>query len=314
MAKAHQIQGIDCRGAANIGIRLVLLERFDEVVRFRSEALHWEDPEGVHSMRVASRRLRSALRDFNPYIKRRGLSVSLKRIKKLADALGAVRDQDVAIEALETLAAKTAPSITKTLQKVIETRKEVREEARKNLKQTISKQELTQLKADFREAISVATYVSARSGAELSYSDLARAVIRGRLSDFEKLTEKLFKPFDVEALHELRISGKRLRYAIELFDQCWKASTLPIAKRIARLQTALGEVHDCDVWIESFGNHIMTARKQRDAAETESYAWLLSHFMKVRTVHLREAFAQWNDWEREDVSAKLRDAVSTTSR
>ena len=309
MAKAHQIQGIDCQASANVGIRLVLLERFDELLEFRKVALNWDDSEGVHSMRVASRRLRSALRDFSPYMKKRGLATTLKRIKTVADALGAVRDQDVAIGALETLAAKTSPSVSKTLENVISERKQERGEARKELKQVISRHELVQLKSDFREAISVATYVSSRSRTELTYSDVAREVIRTRLSDFEELIDDLFKPFDVDALHELRISGKRLRYAIELFDQCWQSSTLPIAKRIARLQSALGDVHDSDVWIESFGKKISESRKRHDESETEALAWLLSHFMKVRLVHLRDAFARWTEWEKEDISAKLRDTL-----
>jgi len=309
MAKAHQIEGIDCAGPANVGIRLVLLERFDELAEFRQDALNWEDTEGVHSMRVASRRLRSALRDFTPYIKKRGLAPTLKRIKTVADALGAVRDQDVAIEALKSLESKSSPSVTKTLEKVVKDREERRDEARKELKALVTGKELNELKSDFKEAISVATYISSTSRKALSYSEVARDVIRTRLNDFEELCDDLFRPFDVEALHELRIGGKRLRYAVELFDQCWKSSTLPIAKRIARLQSALGDIHDCDVWIESFGKCITEAKRRPDQIEIESFAWLLNHFMKVRVSHLGDAFALWTRWQREDLGAKLLDAV-----
>src|SRR4029079_17846045 len=107
----------------------------------------------------------------------------------------------------------------------------------------------------------------------------------------------------------LRISGKRLRYAIELFDQCWKSSTLPTAKRIARLQTALGDVHDCDVWIESFGKQLTKARKELELKELEALVWLLNHFMKVRVSHLRDALTLWNSWQRENISATLIDAI-----
>jgi len=309
MAKAHPIEGIDCDAPANVGIRMVLLERFDELVEFRRDALKWEDPEGVHSMRVASRRLRSALRDFTPYLKKRGLAPTLKRIKTVADALGAVRDQDVAIEALKSLESKSSPSVTKTLEKVVKNREERRDEARKELEALLTRKELSELKSDFKEAISVATFISSTPRKALSYSEVARDVIRTRLSDFEELCDDLFKPFDIEALHELRISGKRLRYALELFDQCWKSNTLPIAKRIAQLQSALGDVHDCDVWIESFGKCITEAKKRPDRTEIESLAWLLNHFMKVRVNHLRDAFALWNGWQSEDLSVKLLDAV-----
>ena len=307
MAKAHKVHGIDCHASANIGIRLVLLERFDEVLEFRDNALNWEDPEGVHSMRVASRRLRSALRDFSPYIKKRGMASTLTQIKSVADALGDVRDQDVAIQKLEALKVKTAPAVAKTIENVLEERKAVRGKAREKLKETISRHEMQQLRSDFREAVSVATYIASAKPA-LSYRDVAREIIAARLSDFERLSDDLFKPFDVEGLHELRITGKRLRYAIELFDQCLKVSTLSIAKRIARLQSELGDVHDCDVWIENFGKAIIDADKDRQS-ESQAFAWLLNHFLKVRTGHLHSAFTLWNNWQQKHISDKLLKAV-----
>src|SRR5437867_8026348 len=145
MAKARRIKGIDCNGTAVAGIRLVLTERLDEMLAMRPAALGWEDPEGVHSMRVASRRPRSALRDFMPYVNKRGLSSTLKQIKSIADALGEVRDQDVAIFELEKLASRTSPEVTIALGDLIESRKELRRVARQSLKKMLVKQRLKQL-------------------------------------------------------------------------------------------------------------------------------------------------------------------------
>ncbi|HEY6806386.1 MAG TPA: CHAD domain-containing protein [Pyrinomonadaceae bacterium] len=310
MAKAHQIEGIDCQGPAGAGIQLVLLERFDELLEYRREALNFDNSEGVHSMRVASRRLRSALRDFSPYIKKRGLAPTLKKIKTVADALGEVRDQDVALEALQELAPKTSPSVAKVIEHTIEQRKEERDKARKDLKEIVSKNELDQLKVEFRAVVVSTTNAGpGERSANQSYIKVAGDIIQDRLTDFEKLSDSLFKPFDVKELHELRIASKRLRYAIELFDQCWAHSTLAIAKRISRLQTSLGNIHDCDVWIESFGKTLIDSKKQPEPAEMEAIAWLLSHFMKIRIGYFREAFAQWTDWEAEEISEKLRHAV-----
>jgi CHAD domain-containing protein len=310
MAKAQQIKGIDCQGPAGVGIQLVLLKRFDELLEYRRDALNFDDSEGVHSMRVASRRLRSALRDFSPYIKKRGLTMTLKKIKTVADALGDVRDQDVAIEALQELAPKTSPSVAKVIEHTIEQRKEKRHKAGKALKDLISKNELDQLKVEFRDAVTTATSAGPRErNANQTYNKVARNIIHDRLTEVEKLSDNLFRPFGVEDLHELRIAAKRLRYAVELFDQCWSHSTLAIAKRIARLQTALGNIHDCDVWIESFGKTLIDSRKQPGPSEMEAIAWLLSHFMKIRIGYFRDAFAQWTDWEAEEIGSKLRHAV-----
>src|ERR1044071_4533112 len=130
MAKAKRIKGINCNSEAPVGMRLVLVTRFGELSHFRSAALDWSDPEGVHSMRVASRRLRSALRDFTPYLRKRALSGVLKELKDIADALGEVRDQDVAIMALEKIVHHAPAELSAALQQFIGARREIRDRAR----------------------------------------------------------------------------------------------------------------------------------------------------------------------------------------
>ena len=134
MAKAKRIKGINCNSEAPAGMKLVLVTRFGELYHFRSAALDWSDPEGVHSMRVASRRLRSALRDFTPYLHKRRLSPVLKSLRDVADALGEVRDQDVAIEALEEMVSHAPAALASGLNHFIEARKQLREQARDELK------------------------------------------------------------------------------------------------------------------------------------------------------------------------------------
>jgi len=96
-----------------------------------------------------------------------------------------------------------------------------------------------------------------------------------------------------------------------LFQQCWGRPIATYAKRAAQLQTALGDVHDCDVWIESFGNEINKIRKEKQTENLEAFVWLLSHFVKLRTKHLRKALTLWRDWEANDASGKLRTVVNT---
>ena len=109
MAKAKKIHGLQCSAPAAGGLRLVFTTRVGELLEWRKAALDWSDPEGVHSMRVASRRLRSAMRDFLPYLPKRSFASSTRRFKEIADLLGEVRDSDVAILALEEI-EKKAPA------------------------------------------------------------------------------------------------------------------------------------------------------------------------------------------------------------
>jgi CHAD domain-containing protein len=314
MAKAKRIKGIDCNSEAPVGMKLVLVTRFGELSDFRNAALDWTDPEGVHSMRVASRRLRSALRDFMPYLRKRRLASVLKPLRDIADALGEVRDQDVAIMALEKLQTHVAVEVSSLLQQLIDARKEIRDEARKELETMLEDSQLKQLELSFIAGVDEATTeATARTPSPLliSFRKMSRAIILDRLKELEKLSNGLFRPFEVEDLHDMRIAAKRLRYAIELFQQCWGRSMATYAKRTARLQTALGDVHDCDVWIESFGTEINGARKQKQDENLKAFVWLLSHFVKLRTKHVRKAFELWRDWEAQDTSGKLRTLLNT---
>ena len=313
MAKARQIKGIDCNGAASAGIRLVLAGRLKEMVHLRDGALNWDDPEGVHSMRVASRRLRSALRDFTPYLRKRGLASSTGQIRRLAHDLGAVRDQDVAILALERLTENAPTEVSDLLNQLIEIRKRDRDKARIRLIKAITKTHLKQLGSAFTVAIDVAL---ARADLKrpagrpaATYSDTARAIILARLKELEKLSNSLYRPLKIKPLHEMRIAAKRLRYAIELFQECWGQDIIPFAEEVARLQTALGELHDCDVWIENFGDHILQAKKN-DTDQSDAYAWLLTHFFDTRNNYFNEAFDIWREWEARGLSSMLRKLIA----
>jgi len=316
MAKAKRIKGIDCNSEAPAGMKLVLVTRFGELRDFQEAALDWTDPEGVHSMRVASRRLRSALRDFMPYLHKRRLSSVLKPLRDIADALGEVRDQDVAIMALEKLQTQVSDQVSPVLKQFIEVRKEIRDQARKELMVMLEDSQLKQLELSFVSGVEGAAEGNARrqSSLPISFRKMSRAIILDRLKELEKLSNGLFRPFEVETLHEMRIAAKRLRYAVELFQQCWGRSLATYAKRVARMQTALGDVHDCDVWIESFGNEINKARKEKQDENLKAFVWLLSHFVKLRTKHLRKAFDLWRDWEAEDTSGKLRTLLNSEAR
>ncbi|MBC8030679.1 MAG: CHAD domain-containing protein [Pyrinomonadaceae bacterium] len=328
MAKPKQISGIDCDAEATAAIRRVVTVRLGEMCGFRERALDENDPEGVHDMRVASRRLRSALRDFMPYARKRRIANSLKGIKEIADALGQVRDQDVAIIALEKLATKAPPKVSSGIQQLADIRRAKRIAAREELIPILDEACLTQLHSDFLPAVEAAiepvasrrkSARGASAAARPSYRAVARATILDRLKELEKLSDSLYHPLKVKPLHKMRIAAKRLRYALELFEKCWGRKLAPFSTRVAALQSSLGELHDCDVWIVEFGDELSGKGRQSaengtgDSERGAASIWLLDHFVKQRTKHLRSALARWRDWETSDRSEQLRKIVQLDS-
>ncbi len=67
-------------------------------VKWRDDILKNEDVEAVHKMRVASRHLRATLDAYESCCQPKTFKKLNKRIKKLADCLGTVRDTDVMLQ------------------------------------------------------------------------------------------------------------------------------------------------------------------------------------------------------------------------
>ena len=86
----------------------VVAERAEAMFGRRQRVLDTADIEGVHGMRVATRRLRAALEVFGPCLDRELGTQALSDVKGLADALGERRDRDVQLERLERLHEQTA--------------------------------------------------------------------------------------------------------------------------------------------------------------------------------------------------------------
>ncbi len=319
MAKASDIEGLDCAAGARDGIALVLRTRLAEMCALRTAALDWSDPEGVHDMRVASRRLRSALRDIAPYV---GYHLPSRRLRRLAAALGAVRDDDVVLMALAALAGEADADMTEGLNLLSAARQQRREQARNELALALAETALDELQAKFLHKLTQTAAAQASNGgvgtdnaAAPAFDQVGREIIAGLLAELCDGGRALYQPHSVKRIHQLRIIAKRLRYALELFAQCWGERLTVCADEIAALQKSLGELHDCDVWIAELGALLkrLSRRHEPDptdvaaarAAERKAAVWLLSRFVKDRAKHFRDALAGWESLEANDFRAQL---------
>jgi CHAD domain-containing protein len=315
MAKAKEITGLDCAADALEWAATVLRVRFDEVMELRGAALDFSDIEGVHAMRVATRRLRSALRDFLPLMKKRPLRRVRKNLKVIADSLGAVRDQDVAILALEHLQAageidQINEQIKAGIEKLLDERRAARETAQTNLIQTLGIDRLTKLRANFTAALNKAVRKNKQTRI-VSFNEAGREAVADSLQELCDLGASVYEPFNVERLHEMRIAAKRLRYAVELFTACWGESIAPFAVEIAQMQSFLGEVHDCDVWLENLS---VRMRKHQNGgvtgSERQAAVWLLLEFIKNRTKNYRASLKLWSEWEANDFTGRMQAIIN----
>ena len=321
MAKAREIAALECDGDGIEGIRRVLLTRLEEVCEFREQALDFSDIKGVHAMRVASRRLRSASRDFAPYLRRNRLDGAVEELRELADLLGGVRDLDVEVNALEKLSDEVPPELAEGVREIVGEREARRERARERLAENMTEGAVEDLRRKFARAVEDASRARRGRGRKndddtaadgLSFRAVGREVSLGLWDELSARSRSLRRPFKSGPLHRMRISAKRLRYALELFTQCHGETLKGFAEEIAEMQGSLGNLHDCDVWIETFGDQL---REYADAADPsgdanharrrDAAAWLLVHFAEKRMRHYRDALERWYEWERSDFAARL---------
>ena len=324
MAAAKEIEGLDCGARSLESIGLVLRTRFGEMYELRDAVLGDDDAKGVHDMRVASRRLRSALRDFQGFYERKGLP--RRRLREVAGALGEVRDQDVAIGALEEMRADASGAVAEGLEELISERRELRRRARARLTPVIMGEPLTQLQMKFSAWLErlgddgrdkQGTHITLTPAHGMTFRQSGVEVIEARMEELLEFGDSLNRPFDFEPLHEARISAKRLRYALELFSPCWGGTLKAAAHEVSELQTALGDLRDCDTWIADLGPRL---DRQRDkSGDTDAppvnprvrpaVVWLLTHFTKERGEHYSKALALWEKWEADAFFVRVREAL-----
>jgi hypothetical protein len=99
----------------------------------------------------------------------------------------------------------------------------------------------------------------------------ATRIIDVRAEELRSFSPAVLDPRNVEALHDMRIAAKRLRYVLELTTPVFGEATAQAAKRAKKLQDLLGEIHDCDESIPRVERHIERLRLD-DAATLSAQA------------------------------------------
>ena len=99
MAKALTVKDIAPEKSLEECARRIITTRFYEMMSFKEGAMDGRDIEYVHDMRVASRRLRAAMRNFaDCFVPKKEFRWHLKRVEQITSTLGDVRDLDVLID------------------------------------------------------------------------------------------------------------------------------------------------------------------------------------------------------------------------
>jgi len=70
-----------------------------------------------------------------------------------------------------------------------------------------------------------------------------------RLDELRSFARDGGAPASADDLHDMRIAAKRLRYVLEIFAPCLGAQAEAARGAAKRLQSVLGDLHDCDLML-----------------------------------------------------------------
>ncbi|MHB8438783.1 MAG: CYTH and CHAD domain-containing protein [Acidimicrobiales bacterium] len=210
-----------------------------------------EDPEALHDMRVATRRMRAALSLFAEALPARSAHLR-DELGWLAGVLGAVRDLDVHIERVDEWAEdipETDRGSLDDLKRVLETQ---RDGARAQMLDALESPRYERMVRGFTTLLRQGPSrrnPEARTLAVLAGPDL----IFQRHRSVHKAARLAERSHGADDFHRLRIRCKRLRYALEFVRDVYPGATADYLSSITKVQDLLGLMQDADVALARLG-------------------------------------------------------------
>jgi CHAD domain-containing protein len=112
-----------------------------------------DEVEALHDMRVGSRRLRAALTLFAGVFPKSEFRALDKQVGAITDALGAVRDLDVQLDALRAIQAGVPPNEAYGISRLIKHQMEQRDIERKALQVALDRLKKSRFERQFQKAL-----------------------------------------------------------------------------------------------------------------------------------------------------------------
>jgi CHAD domain-containing protein len=204
-----------------------------------------DDPEELHDMRVAARRLRAAMRLFAAALPARVPRLR-QELRWVAAALGEVRDLDVQIEQIRAWIGEADPADRDALQTLAVLIERRRGDARRRMLRVLDSVRFERLVAAH---IALLQRGPSRRAPEARAPVLQAAplLVTRRYRKVRKLGGRLGADSGPAEYHALRIRCKQLRYALEFFREIYGKPAETLIERLVRLQDILGGYQDAHV-------------------------------------------------------------------
>jgi CHAD domain-containing protein len=218
-----------------------------------------EDIESIHQTRVSSRRVRAALEILQDLLPPRKKRLWDEAIRQLTGKLSRLRDCDVQIESVRDFRTqhkqekRIVPGLARLMLRLEQRRTAHRLKVNKTLKQPHTRAVLNEILAATRTR-SLGRTAPAKAASPGISAAHGRYCLDRCLAELLRYEESLNDSQDPIRHHKMRIAAKHLRYTMEVCEFVFGLPLEEPIQAIKELQTQLGELHDCDVWISLLEN------------------------------------------------------------
>ncbi len=253
---AASASGIQPQTTMAEAARLIWRQQLMEMILWEAGSRTGADIEPVHQMRVSTRMARAAVSLFADYFKPGAIRSHVKALRHTGRLLGAVRDRDVALLNLEKYAKSQPPAARKGLRTVARTWKSEHKAARKALLAWLDSPTYQAFIADFdtfcRTPGAGVVEVIWQAGQPLVPVQVRHVLPSVMTQQYAAMRayEVLFEEMESvpeEALHALRIEGKRLRYCLEFTKHLLGEPGAALIANLRDIQDILGDLNDAVV-------------------------------------------------------------------
>lgn len=200
-----------------------------------------DDVENVHQLRVSSRRATAAMQTFEALLPPQRAKWISKQLKRIRRAAGTARDLDVLTARLERLAEQQPDGPYARLQGWASQERLQAQKPLKKIRRKVVRKGFPRHQRGLLKRVRLRSDADKLARPDLLYA--GRNALRPLVDEFFRAAEGNLN--DDAALHALRIQGKHLRYAMEIFSGAFGPQLRnDIYPRIEALQEQLGEIND----------------------------------------------------------------------
>ncbi len=289
--------------------RRIVKKQLQKLVEGEDAVRAGTDVDAVHDTRVASRRLRSLFRLLGEYYSHKQLKGLSTPLRQLARDLGNVRDLDVLIENARHYAQALPPERQRSLEALLADWYAQRVAAHQATLQYLDSRAYQQWRARMD------AFVKADDAPDATrVLDELPTLVWQHYSAVRRFEDRV-QGAPLETLHELRIEGKRLRYALEFFEDVLDGAVPQLLETLVALQDHLGELHDADVARQMVVDFITQQTRRletiADTAALQEATAYLSALQVCLAEHHANIMTRWQPIIAPEFRLKLAEAVAS---